>query len=122
MGLFDSVSQFFQDNVAENVDNTVQNVTDSASQVAEEGGVNEAVQNVAGEQLAEVTQQAEEMPQKHRGMGLKNSRKAIRKSRVLSSFYASLSRMCHVRSSTFPVVTQLTSFVSGVRFNMAHAR
>ncbi len=63
MGLFDSVSQFFQDNVAENADKTVQNVADSASQVAEEGGVNEAIQNVAGEQVAEVTQQVEEVPQ-----------------------------------------------------------
>ncbi|HEX6461703.1 MAG TPA: hypothetical protein VFZ58_00325 [Candidatus Saccharimonadales bacterium] len=60
MGLFDSVTQFFQDNIAEGAGETVQNVADSVSQVTEEGGASEAVQNVAGEQLAEVPAQAEE--------------------------------------------------------------
>lgn len=63
MGLFDSVSQFFQVNVAENAGDAVQNVTDSVSQLTEEGGVAETVQNVAGEQLVDVPAQAEEVLQ-----------------------------------------------------------
>ncbi len=54
MGLFDDAASFLQD-ISGSAGDAVQNVTDQASQLAENSGIADAAQNVT-DQVSEVTQ------------------------------------------------------------------